>query len=74
MGTSKPRCQRTTGQSSKARGEQHRQDGTFNLDGQTLTASEGETAAESTEGEVPDIISFQTTANLLDEHSIRDDE
>jgi len=48
--------------------------GTFNFDGQTLTASEGETAAESTEGEVPDIISFQTTANLLDEHSIRDDE
>jgi hypothetical protein len=39
-----------------------------------LTASEGETAAESTEGEVPDIISLQTTANLLDEHSIRDDE
>ena len=30
--------------------------GTFNFDGQTLTASEGETAAESTEGEVPDNI------------------
>jgi peptidyl-prolyl cis-trans isomerase C len=40
--------------------------GTFNFDEQTLTASEGETAAESTESEVPDIISFQTTANLLD--------
>ena len=31
--------------------------GTFNFDGRTLTASEGETAAESTEGEVPDILS-----------------